>query len=140
MRRLPGAGGLRDLAEILLPPPPPPEPFPEPAFLSRERERRAAKARARNTLLSLLDEKQRESLEQGLGFEVIAKSGNRYRIRPGNTVLKLDPSGSFPLVTLCVRIAPQGGEWFPADDEAIAQKLLLESDEEAFLRKAIRGR
>jgi hypothetical protein len=132
--------GLRDLKEIFLPPPDPPEPFPEPAFISRERERRAAKARARNTLLSLLNEEQRESVEQGLGFEVVAKSGNRYRIRPGNTVQKLDPSGSFPLVTLCVRIAPQGEEWFPADDEAIAQKLLLESDEEAFLRQAIRAR
>lgn len=107
-------------------------------YFEREGARSAARAQARRSLFAVLNESQREGVEQGLGFEVIAKSGNRYRIRPGNTVQKLDPSG-FPLVTLCVMPVP-GGEWLPEDDIALAQKLLLEADEEAFLRLAIRAR
>jgi hypothetical protein len=108
-------------------------------YFRREQERSAAKRRARRTLLDLLSEEQRDQLEQGLGFDITVNS-HRYRIRPGNTVQRLDASGTFPLCTLCVRIDPAGGEWVPDDDIAIAQKLLLEADEEAFLRLAIRGR
>jgi hypothetical protein len=129
---------LRSFEEIFSLPPPP-EAIPEPAFMVRERERRAARARARRTLLSLLNEEQKEQLGQGLGFDVYV-NGRRYRIRPGNTVQRLDPASGFPLCTLCVRLLPKGGEWLPEDDVAIAQKLLLEADEEAFLRMAIRGR
>jgi hypothetical protein len=108
--------------------------------LDQYADRKAARAKARNLLLSHLNEEQRESVEQGLGFEVIAKSGTRYRIRPGNTVQKMDPSGVFPMVTLCVVIKPPEGEWMPEDDYALAQKLLLEADEAGFLRLAIRAR
>jgi hypothetical protein len=109
------------------------------SFLRQDRERRAARERARLALFTVLDERQREGVEQGLGFEVVTKSGNRYRIRPGNTVQRLDPSG-FPLVTLCVIPSLKSGKWMPEDDYALAQKLLLEADEEEFLRLAIRGR
>jgi hypothetical protein len=38
-----------------------------------------------------------------------------------------------------VRADPTRG-WLPEDDIALAQKFLLEADEAAFLRTAIRGR
>ena len=82
---------------------------------------------------------QRDQLEQGLGFDVLTPSGHRYRIRPGNTVQRLDPGGNWPLYSYCVRPDPTRG-WLPEDDIALAQKLLLEADEETFLRRAIRGR
>ena len=108
-------------------------------YFERLAEHNAARARARETLLSLLNAKQRESLEQGLGFDVTVNN-HVYRIRPGNTVQRLDPSGSFPLVTLCVLPSSEKGEELPEDDVALTQKLLLEADEEAFLAVAIRGR
>lgn len=107
-------------------------------YFERLAEHNAARARARLTLLSLLNARQREQLEQGLGFDVTVNN-HLYRIRPGNTVQRLDPSG-FPLVTLCVTPASEKGEWLPEDDVALTQKLLLEADEEAFLAVAIRGR
>jgi hypothetical protein len=109
-------------------------------YFARVRDRAEAEARARRTLLSLLTPAQRAQFEQGLGFDVTTRAGHRYRIRPGNTVQRLDPeSGSFPLYTYCVRPDPGRG-WLPEDDIALAQKLLLEADEETFLRHAIRGR
>jgi len=108
-------------------------------YFNRIRERTEAETRARATLLSLLTPVQRAQLEQGLGFDVLTPAGNRYRIRPGNTVQRLDPGGSFPLYTYCVRPDPGRG-WMPDDDIALAQKFLLEADEKAFLRTAIRGR
>jgi hypothetical protein len=109
-------------------------------YFERLKAHKAARARARRTLLSLLTPEQREQLEQGLGFDVTV-NGRRYRIRPGNTVQRLDDAtGTFPLYTLCVRPDPKANEWIPEDDAAITQKLLLEADEAAFLETAIRGR
>lgn len=91
--------------------------------------REKAKTRARETLLFLLDPRQREQLEAENAFELEVGS-RRYRIRPGRKVERLDAAGR---VTSFFCAHPPTHLGLPADDIAISQKLWLETDENGFL-------
>jgi hypothetical protein len=110
-----------------------------PDWQEKEKERMGKQAKARETarrsLLSLLDRGQKESLEKEHAFELRVED-RLYRIRPGNTVEQLHPETRKALCSFCIH--PYGSEWLPEDDWAIAQKLLLEADEDEFLRLANR--
>lgn len=98
-----------------------------------EAERKAARDRARQLLLSMLDVRQREQLEREQFFEVITNhSRRRYRIRQGThgNVRLVDETGR-EVTSYCAQ--PLG---VPDEDAMLAQKLMLETDEEAFLKVA----
>lgn len=95
--------------------------------------RAAARDRARALLLSMLDVKQRETLERDQFFEVIARdSRRRYRIRQGThgNVRLLDDTGR-EVTRYCAQ--PTG---VPDEDAMLAQKLMIEHEEQSFLRVA----
>jgi hypothetical protein len=127
--------------QILVPVPPPVNE----AELALERERRetrlrkmqTARATARITLLSLLDQPQKEMLTREAAFELRVED-RLYRIRPGSTVQQIEPGSGRVLCSFCIHPYPEKGEWIPEDDSAIAQKLLLEADENLFLQIANR--
>jgi hypothetical protein len=84
----------------------------------------AAKSSARALFLAKLDEQQRRSWRVFRRFDVVAASGRRYsisRYRPFNV-----RSGD---AVFCLQI--DGG--IPVYDKLLAQKLLLEADEQYFL-------
>jgi hypothetical protein len=90
-------------------------------------------ARARALLVSMLDVKQRKQYERERFFEVVARgSRRRYRIREGThgNVRLLDDSGK-EVTSYCAQ--PLG---VPVGDSMLAQALMLEHDEDAFLRVA----
>lgn len=90
----------------------------------------AAKARA--LLLSVLDEDQQQELEKVGHFHVHTKDGLRsYRLRPGSGPVRVKSEDGFQY-SYCIH--PPAN--YPADDTAVAQKLLLETDEESFLEIA----
>lgn len=100
-------------------------------------QRRQAQVRARHLLGSLLSKAQAESLKDRNYFdlEVTARDGavKRYRIhkgRSGNVEL-LAPDGT-PLRRYCAHPLL----YVPDEDTMLSQKLMLESDEEQFLRTA----
>lgn len=106
------------------------------AQLAKEREERVkAEARARELLLSVLRHEQREQFERDGHFLVTGRSGRRYRLRPGR-VANVDVIDRAGRVThrLCAHPAPL----IPDCDTLVAQKLMLEHDDEAFTRIANR--
>jgi hypothetical protein len=105
------------------------------AQIQRDELRRKARATARKTLLTLLSDRQKEQLAREEVFE-LRIDDRIYRVRPGNTVQQLDAAGKV-LCSFCIHPYPAEG-WIPEDDHAIAQKLLLEADEQEFLRLANR--
>ena len=95
----------------------------------------AADARARELLLSKLTPEQKVSFEKGQEFLVRGSKGNLYRINCTSTtgnVTALRGSGPNSQVSLCA--FPPG---VPQHDIWLAQKLILESDEDVFLKQAI---
>jgi hypothetical protein len=87
----------------------------------------ASKRRARQLFLSNLDDKQRRSWHLRRRFEVRAAGGRRYsisRYRPFNI-----RSGD---ALFCVQVS---GE-LPVYDKLLAQKLLVEADEQLFLARS----
>lgn len=96
-----------------------------------EQKRIAARDRARALLLSMLSKQQRDQLERERFFEVVAQSQKRYRIRQGThgNVRLID--GGRESVSYCAQ--PLG---VPDEDAMLAQKLMIETDEAAFLRVA----
>jgi hypothetical protein len=105
------------------------------AQIQKDELRRKARATARKTLLTLLNDRQKEQLAREEVFE-LRIDDRIYRVRPGNTVQQLDAVGKV-LCSFCIHPYPAEG-WIPEDDHAIAQKLLLEADENLFLRLANR--
>lgn len=113
------------------------------AELLREQERRrqeeervakhtAVKRRAEALLLSNLNAQQRDDLKNRGCFYLHTQSGKKYRIdrsTHGNVKL-IDETGKI-LKGYCAQ--PNG---VPTDDAILAQKLMLETDEPAFLRVA----
>jgi hypothetical protein len=102
-----------------------------------EQERKAkeaAEARAEKLLLENLSLKQRAEYEQHKHF-VIERGDRRYRVRRGRTgnVDVIDKDGRVSH-RLCAHPAPS----IPDPDTMLAQKLMLEHDDEAFLRVANR--
>jgi hypothetical protein len=92
----------------------------------------AAQKKAEALLLSVLTEEQRSELSKRRQFFVTSKSGKRYRIdrHTHGNVYELNELGN-PVRRLCAQ--PPG---VPVDDAIAAQKLMLETDEAAFLRVA----
>jgi hypothetical protein len=89
--------------------------------------RREAELRAEALLLSWLSPSQRDQYRSRGWFDVVSRGGNRYRIWPWK-VTRLD----VPRCAYCIEAVPR----VPAADEMLANKLLLETDEQRFLATA----
>jgi hypothetical protein len=88
---------------------------------------RAAKRRARALFLSKLDRKQRRSWFFRRCFTVVAGAGRRYTIaRYGPFNIRSD------VAAYCVAVDGR----VPVYDKLLAQKLLVEADEQLFLARA----
>lgn len=90
--------------------------------------------RAEKLLKAVLNPAQREQYERDQYFHVRGQSGRNYRIRAGNqhgNVFLLDEKNQ-EMISYCIQ--PVGG--LPNADAHVAQKLMLETDEAAFLRIA----
>jgi hypothetical protein len=101
---------------------------------------RQVELKARELLLEQLTSEQRASLEQHNWFLVRGQSGRHYRIRDdghvvGNIeVIEHDLLGHERVLhRLCGHLSEYG---MPLADHLLAQKLMLEADEETFLRLA----
>jgi hypothetical protein len=97
---------------------------------------RQVELKARELLLEQLTPEQRASFEQHDWFLVRGQSGRRYRIRDdGHVVANIDVLAPDQQVLhrLCGHLADPV---VPLADHLLAQKLMLEADEEAFLRLA----
>lgn len=95
-------------------------------------QRKKARETAKALLEMLLDAQQKEQLASKKYFDVISKKGRKYRIREsiaGNVRL-LEDSGR-ESVQLCIHPVS-----VPEEDAMLAQKLMIETDEDAFLRTA----
>lgn len=97
-----------------------------------EKRQKAAAAKAEALLLSVLDETQQDSLKKHGLFEVVSRSGRRYRVYRGThgNVYELSAEGKVRN-RLCIQ--PDG---VPTADAMVAQKLMIELDEEGFRRTA----
>jgi hypothetical protein len=98
----------------------------------------AARKRAREWLLSLLTPDQREVFQRNKWFVVEGgKTKRRYRIRADNyLVANIDVlDGDVVTHRLC---AHSDLSELPLEDHLVAQKLMLESDEDEFLKIANR--
>jgi hypothetical protein len=106
------------------------------AAAARQREVAEAKERAEALLRYSLDEEQAKRFAERREFVVTSRSGRRYRITHGTAgnVLELHPESEKTLARYCIHPAAH----LPEADVMLAQKLLLETDEEAFLRIANR--
>lgn len=130
--------------------PTPPRPLSAPAVRTRRRpppeeERRlrevqeradlrnAADQKALRLLLTHLDEKQRKEFEDKGSFVVMGQSGQHYRIFT-NAI-----SGNVHLIGKKEKLCAHMGQEIPTADHFLAQKLMLEIDEQAFLRIANRS-
>lgn len=92
----------------------------------------AAKEKARILLLECLEDDQKEELEKDGYFHVETRNGTRrYRLRPGGQPVRVHGEDGRHWA-YCIH--PDFG--YPEGDVVLAQKLLLESDEEEFLRIA----
>lgn len=96
--------------------------------------KRAAKARARRLLVEALSAEQQASYEKN-GYFIVEVGGTKYRIDQGThgNVKQLDHAGR-PIYSYCIQPAN-----VPDEDAMLAQKLMLETDEEAFKRIANRS-
>lgn len=106
----------------------------------QEQERRIAKAakvkkeadeRSRDLLLSLLNHAQRQMFEKEGHFDVLGRSGQVYRLRTGRSI-NVDLVGQKQ--RLCAVVPSE----LPVYDQLAAQKLMIETNEDQFLRIAIR--
>lgn len=97
-----------------------------------------AEARAEELLKASLTEPQRQEYAKDKSFTIISKDGNRtYRVKKGwsHNVERIDAEGK-KIHTLCAH--PQ--QPVPLADNQLAQKLMLEHDEDTFLKMANVGR
>lgn len=103
------------------------------AIEAQQRAHVEAQQRARDLLASSLTGEQRESLA-ARGYFDIAIGGARYRIHQGtHGNVRLLGEGDREVASFCAQ--PDG---VPAEDAMLAQKLMLETDERAFLAVANR--
>jgi len=111
---------------------------------AKRRFQEEGKMRARNLLNSMLSPEQREELEADNRFHlrvIDGKSGAErvYRIDQGyqGNVKLLGPDGR-PIKSYCIhaKTTDDEGNRLPNEDHMLAQKLLLQTDEERFLRVA----
>jgi hypothetical protein len=98
----------------------------------RQQEQEKAKRRARELLVSCLEDDQKEELERDGFFHVETRDGTRrYKLRPGSAPIRVKGEDGRKW-SYCIH--PDYG--FPPEDVVLAQKLLIESDEDEFLRIA----
>ena len=92
-----------------------------------------AEARAMELLFSCLTTQQRDEYERTKAFTVISNKGNIFKIRRGkqHNIDRYDLQGNH-LENWCV--CPQG--LIPTADTMLAQKMHLEHDEDALMRRA----
>lgn len=101
---------------------------------ARHDARVAARTRASALLRNHLDETQRDEFERQGRFRLVAASGHRYRIKGSPTFNVRDETLG---VDYCIHFRSDPDCWrIPIEDLMLAQKLLLECDEPAFLRIA----
>lgn len=106
----------------------------EAAECKRQEKRKQATKTAEKLLKECLSPEQREEYSNGKRFHVISQDGNRYEIdceKAQHNVDRLDSTGK-RIENLC---AYQTGST-PLPDNALAQKLMLETDESQFRRIA----
>ena len=105
-------------------------------YVELERQRAEARVRARKLLVEHLSKQQHEQLEKQGHFDVEVK-GRTYRIRPGKGhgawVDRIEKDKA--VEGFCIYAAQDEGV-LPAEDHALAHKLLLEVDEDEFRRRA----
>ena len=101
-----------------------------------EERRNAADAKAKELLQSFLTPEQLKSLEEQSNFIVESESKRLYKLRKmnNNGVLEIDQEGK-RIGGLCANF---GGADIPTYDLMLAQKLMIETNEELFLRTARR--
>ena len=92
---------------------------------------------AKKLLERHLTDEQKASWEKYQGFWVTAKSGTRYWL-DGGRPRGLPQDG--PPQSFCINSMDDSGAPLPRGDQILAQKLLLETDEERFLKTANAGR
>lgn len=99
------------------------------------KEREAAVAKAERLLLETLKEEQRKQYQKDRHFDVITKDGKRrYRIHHGSSGnVKLLNEKGHSVKSYCIHAVDQG---IPNEDNMLLQKLLIEHDEERFLKTA----
>lgn len=99
-----------------------------------EAERQQARATAETLLLEHLTEEQAVEYRRDQSFRVISADGERvYRVKRGwsGNVELIRPDGR-----VVARYCIHPRDWVPEEDNMLAQKLLLETDEAAFNRIA----
>lgn len=103
----------------------------------REKQQAEARERAKKLLVEHLSAAQREQLRVAGHFDVDVK-GRIYRIQPGRGHgAWVDRIEAGKVVEgFCIYAEPDEGNPLPAEDHALAHKLLLECDEEEFRRRA----
>jgi hypothetical protein len=109
---------------------------PKKSSRQEEDQRKLAEERAEELLKEHLTDEQREMYERVKKFHVITEKGKRYEIDCSNkkrmhNVYELDDKG-IRKIEHCI----YQGNWGPLGDNYLAQKLMLETDEEAFRRIA----
>ena len=92
----------------------------------------AARRRARALLRAHLSPAQREELERWAAFSVVAQSGRRYRI---TSVAPFNVRDEAAGNDYCLQFGYESSG-VPIEDLMLAEKLLLECDEAAFLATA----
>lgn len=97
------------------------------------RERVAAQRRARRLLLSCLSQRQQKEYRETQAFTVVGSRGQRYLIKKGrqHNVFRIGERGQSEL-EFCITLDAS----LPDEDVMLAQKLLLEVDEEEFFRRS----
>lgn len=104
---------------------------------AREKERLEAYERSKKLLEALCDLEQRDQLNQYKHFIVKAKE-RRYRLHLDGKVEELEKESDKAVATFCIHPANDGGLPIPMPDQVLAKKLLLEVNEEKFLKTANR--
>lgn len=92
-------------------------------------EKERAKVRARKLLRQSLNRLQKKQLEMFQYFDVISQTGKTYRIHFGRSRNVKEMVGDKVVATLCAHPTLD----CPNEDTMLAQKLMLETDEMAFL-------
>lgn len=93
----------------------------------------AAKEKAEKLLQSALSPQQKEELKTKGHFHCKSNKGVLYRIKRGThgNVKRLDPTGTKEIESLCIQ-----PDDVPTQDAMLAQKLMIENDEDTFRRIA----
>jgi hypothetical protein len=108
--------------------------LPEPNGYGRDYFGEAARVAARDLLWEHLTPEQREEYRRGGVFTAKGNdTGREYLISVGWI---LYAPKSYDRIDFCLHVGDQGGESIPYEDILLAKKLLIECDEDLFLKTA----